>query len=374
MEDLLQSVWLDNTVGSYLISLGLILFFWLFRHLASRLTALLVARFFTHKNDKERKHLFRSLVAEPIERFLTILVIILALDRLHYPEAFEVSFFHISLRRSIESIAAIALIISFIWLCNRIIRYAAELLKEKAGETPDRSDDQLVVFFRDFLKVISWITGLLLILKFAFGYNVSNLLTSLSIVGAALALAFRESLENLIASFIIFFDKPFTTGDVVKVESVTGTVDKIGLRSTRIRTTDKTYTTVPNKKMVDNIVDNQSLRSERNVLNKVEFDTSADIVALEAFISDIDNMLTQLEHVNDWHVFLADAGGQASVVQVEYFVSMQLNAKQFFKLRQQVNIDILRLGQQHGLKFASGQEIRILNESAPETKPTRDIV
>jgi MscS family membrane protein len=53
--------------------------------------------------------------------------------------------------------------------------------------------------------------------------------------------AAKESLENLIASFIIFFDKPFITGDLLKVNNVTGRVEKIGLRSTRIRTTDKTF-------------------------------------------------------------------------------------------------------------------------------------
>ena len=55
-------------------------------------------------------------------------------------------------------------------------------------------------------------------------------------MGAALALAAKESIENLIASFIIFFDKPFFTGDTLKVNNVSGTVEKIGLRSTRIRT------------------------------------------------------------------------------------------------------------------------------------------
>jgi MscS family membrane protein len=89
-----------------------------------------------------------------------------------------------------------------------------------------------------------------MILHFAFNLDVGSFLTGLSIVGAAVALSLRESLENLIASFVIFFDKPFTTGDVVKVQGITGTVEKIGLRSTRIRTEQKTYVTVPNKQMV----------------------------------------------------------------------------------------------------------------------------
>jgi MscS family membrane protein len=100
-----------------------------------------------------------------------------------------------------------------------------------------------------------------MIIKACFNQPLGHLLTGLSIVGAALALSARESLENLIASFIIFFDKPFFSGDTVKVNNITGTVEKIGLRSTRILTTDKTLVTVPNKQMVDSIVDNWSMRN-----------------------------------------------------------------------------------------------------------------
>ena len=91
-----------------------------------------------------------------------------------------------------------------------MIDFIAIVLEARALKTNDQTDNQLMVFFRDFLKVILGIIGGLLVLHFAFNYNVSSLLTGLSIVGAAIALALRESLENLIASFVIFFDKPFT--------------------------------------------------------------------------------------------------------------------------------------------------------------------
>ena len=91
------------------------------------------------------------------------------------------------------------------------------ILEGKTKNTADLADDQLVVFFRDFFKVVVVIIGILMFTKFVFNFNISNLITGLSIVTAAIALATRESLENLIASFIIFFDKPFTLGDLVKV-------------------------------------------------------------------------------------------------------------------------------------------------------------
>ena len=152
---------------------------------------------------------------------------------------------------------------AFIGLLLRIIDFIAIILEKKANLTSDQSDNQLIIFFKDFFKVILVIIGIIMIIKFAFDRNIGSLLTGLSIVGAAIALALRESLENLIASFIIFFDKPFTIGDLVKVQNITGSVEKIGLRSTRIRTDQKTYVTVPNKQMVDSLLDNLSLRSQR---------------------------------------------------------------------------------------------------------------
>src|SRR5690606_28583634 len=123
-----------------------------------------------------------------------------------------------------------------------------------------RSEHQLLFFFRDFIRVTLIIFGIIFILKFSFSVDIGNLLTGLSIVGAAVALAARESIENLIASFVIFFDNPFDTGEVVKVKEFVGTVEQIGLRSTRIRTFDDTLVTVPNKQMVDNMLDNWSKR------------------------------------------------------------------------------------------------------------------
>lgn len=139
-----------------------------------------------------------------------------------------------------------------------------------------------------------------------FNQNIGTVLTGLSIVGAALALAAKESLENLIASFIIFFDKPFHAGDTLKVNNVTGTVENIGLRSTRIRTTDKTLVTVPNKQMVDNLVDNFSMRSQRRAEIKLDFAASSPTETIEKLMKTIEATLisTKTKSKKDSYSFL----------------------------------------------------------------------
>jgi MscS family membrane protein len=120
------------------------------------------------------------------------------------------------------------------------------------------------------------------------------ILTSLGLAGAALALAAKESIENLIASFVIFFDKPFTAGDYLKVNNISGTVGKIGLRSTRIRTDQKTYVTVPNKQMVDCIVDNLTLRTQRKGELRLELSLSTPVEKVDGFIVSVRKIMEKM--------------------------------------------------------------------------------
>ena len=341
-QNFLQQVILDNTVRSYLIVAGMILLTLLLKRFLSKYLAGLIARLIGKKNKAFDIKRFQNLVLSPIETFLIILMILVALATLNYPGALNFKIYRTSITTILDGIAHVAIIISFIWLCTRLIDYVAELLHEKALLTADRTDDQLVIFFKDFFKVFIRIIGLLLIIRFGFGKPIGNVLTGLSIVGAAVALAFRESLENLIASFIIFFDKPFTIGDLVKVQTVTGTVESIGLRSTRIRTTDKTYVTVPNKQMVDSILDNQSLRTQRHVSTTLQVRLSANASQLEELIQQIESLFSH-EYIEESTVYLSDTGKAAHIIEVEYFVSVTQSIKEFVALRQQVNLAIVDL-------------------------------
>jgi len=336
----LDQTFLDNTVRNYFIVLLVVLVILIIKKILSRYLAGLIAILISRKNKPFNKERFQNQVLVPIEYFLIVLAIVIAFSSLNYPKVLDFDIHRIPLATVLESISNSALIASFIWLCIRLLEYVADILHEKALLTNDRADDQLIIFFKDFFKVIIFIIGLLLIIRFGFNKSIGNLLTGLSIVGAAVALAFRESLENLIASFIIFFDKPFTIGDSVKVQSVTGTVETIGLRSTRIRTTDKTYVTVPNKQMVDSILDNQSLRTQRKTENNILISLGATAEQLTAFIEQAEAIL-QKEFVLDSTVFLSDTGQQNSLVHIEYFTDVIQPIKDFQKLREKINLELL---------------------------------
>jgi MscS family membrane protein len=209
--------------------------------------------------------------------------------------------------------------------------------------------------------VVLVIIGIMMVIKFAFGLNIGSLLTGLSIVGAAIALALRESLENLIASFIIFFDKPFTTGDLVKVQQVTGSVEKIGLRSTRIRTDQKTYVTVPNKQMVDSILDNLSLRTQRRGDLRLELGLQTPAAKLETLIAAIKKLVERPE-IEDSNVLLAEITGQALVLQSDYYTA-PITIREFNDIKQDINLQSLKLLEELGIEIAgASKDIKIIKE------------
>jgi MscS family membrane protein len=358
MDEFLERIWLDNPVRSYAIIFGIILFVWLLRKIISRYFAGLIYSA-VHRIWKDvDKRSFISLVIKPLGLFLAILVSIVALYKLQFPEKLNVEIYTYTVKQIIHCLGNIILIVSFTSLLIRIIDFIALILEKRANLTPDQTDNQLIVFFKDFFKVIFVIIGIMLVLRYAFNLNIGGLLTGLSIVGAAIALALRESLENLIASFIIFFDKPFTTGDLVKVNNVTGSVERIGLRSTRIRTDQKTYVTVPNKQMVDSILDNLSLRTQRRGDIRLELDLRTGTAKLESLLAGIRKILDESK-IEEANVFLSEITANAIIVLSDYY-SAPVTIRDFNTLKQRINLDVLKLMEELEIEIAgSSTDVRI---------------
>lgn len=340
MDNFLDREFLGNTVWDYMWVAGVILFVLLLNRFISKYLAILLSKIFrrTWKTFDQKR--FVELIIHPLGTFLVITVSIVALYRLTFPESYNITLYKYPVKTILLSVGITIQIVVFTWLMLRVIDFIANVLEARALKTSDQADNQLVVFFRDFLKVIIGIIGVMMVLHFAFSYDVTSMLTGLSIVGAAVALALRESLENLIASFVIFFDKPFTTGDFVKVQNISGNVEKIGLRSTRVRTTDKSYVTVPNKQMVDSILDNVTLRSQIRGEINLFVNQQTPYEKMKQLLAEIKKHLSSVNQIQSHNVFFSDFKGQAFVVTIEFFTpNTDMNI--FNSVKDQLNLFIL---------------------------------
>ncbi len=350
--DFLDQVYFSNTVRSYFIVAGIIILTLLLKRYLSRYLVAIFFKAIKMLLKTISKENFIILVAGPLERFLVIFISIFALDKLTFPTPLLHIIYGHTTADIFARLGTGVIIISFILLVLRLTDFVALMLEEKANLIPESRNNQLVVFLRDFLKVIIAIIGVLLIIKACFNQPLGNLLTGLSIVGAALALGAKESLENLIASFIIFFDKPFFTGDTVKVNNIIGRVEKIGLRSTRILTGDKTIVTMPNKQMVDSIVDNWSMRTQRRAEIKLELSVKTTVVKLDLIIAEIKQILiTNGEHISPPSVFLKEIGKGGVIIVAEYFTDT-IDMVLFDTIKQTINIQIKKLLEVNEIEFA----------------------
>jgi MscS family membrane protein len=360
MKNFLDQVLYGNPIRDYLWVVGVIIFVLLVNRIISKYLALLLSKIFrrTWKTFDQQK--FVDLIIPPLGTFLLITVSIIAFYRLIFPEELNITLYKYPLKNILLSIAITVQVLALTWLLLRLIDFIATVLEARANKTSDLADNQLIVFFRDFLKVIIGIIGGMMILHFAFSYNVGSLLTGLSIVGAAIALALRESLENLIASFVIFFDKPFTTGDFVRVQNIAGNVEKIGLRSTRVRTTDKSYVTVPNKQMVDSILDNVTLRSQIRGEINLFIDLQTSPVKIQQLLEEIRKYLSEVREVQASNVLFNDIRVQAFIVFIEFFTP-NIPWGEFTSIRQKLNFFILQTMEKLEIKItAEGKDIAIV--------------
>jgi MscS family membrane protein len=362
--DFLDQIYFDNTVRSYLVVGGLILLALLLKRFVSRYLAALIYRFVQRFWKTVSKPNFINLVVQPLEWFVVILIAVFAIDKLKFPSALLYTIYGHSTADIFSRVGTAVIIISFIWLVLRLMDFVALVLEEKANLTTDTRDNQLIVFFRDFLKVIIGIIGVLLIIKACFNQPLGNLLTGLSIVGAALALGAKESLENLIASFIIFFDKPFFTGDTVKVNNLTGRIEKIGLRSTRIRTGDKTLVTVPNKQMVDTMVDNWSMRRERRAEIRLELSVRTTLPVIEHLLAELKQIVARSnKDLSAQSVYLKELNKNGVLIVIEYF-TWAIPQEEFDTLKQTINLQVKKLVEENNVEF-SGEANTIIISNDP---------
>ena len=239
-----------------------------------------------------------------------------------------------------------------VWFLFRVVDVAVEYLSRMAKRTQSKLDDQLVPLIRKALKVTIgvvcgvWVVQLL-------GYSVSSLLAGLGIGGLAVALALQDSLANFFGSVFIFLDRPFAVGDTVKIGDVTGTVEQIGFRSTRIRTFDATLVAIPNKHVADSGIDNWTRRPNRRVFQSVgvTYETTAD--QMQQAVAAIRKILEGDEGVDPQGVIVRfeDFGASSLDIRVVYFTKATDYAG-YLETRERVNLAIMRALEQLGLAIA----------------------
>jgi MscS family membrane protein len=362
-KELLNQHFFGNTLGQYMVCGIILLLGFGLRRLMSRIVSKVFYRVIKRYTVGVSEQELNELLIQPLSVLLFLFTLFLAFNVLDYPTSVTDD-----LARSTPwpkkvafGLYQIGVISALAWVVLRLIDFAVLVYRRRAElltATNTRLDAQFIPFAKDFIKVLILIFAFLVMLGQVFGVNVTALIGGLGIGGLAVAFAAKESLENLIASFTIFLDRPFQVGDLVTVGGITGTVEKIGFRSTRLRTAEKSYVTVPNKSMIDKPLDNLSLRTARRVgftLNFSHETTRDQLLAiadeLRAYLRAHDRVIP--EEVQTKLTALTQSGRDLTV---QYFVQVA-TYDEYLDIKEDVNYRILEIVEAHGGSFATNTTV-----------------
>lgn len=194
----------------------------------------------------------------------------------------------------VANVIAMLTVLIVIWGVFRVIDLMVAGLEQRSWARNRASSRSVLALGSRFVKGAALVIGVLVALTHL-GVSVASLLAGLGIGGLALALAAQKTVENLFGAVSIGIDQPLREGDFVKVGDVTGTVEEIGLRSTRIRTLDRTIVTLPNGDLSNQRIECYTVRDRFRLATTigVEYGTTAtqmrDIVAkLETILREHD--------------------------------------------------------------------------------------
>ena len=214
-------------------------------------------------------------------------------------------------------VAATLTVIGATWLCVRVID-ALFKLKQRQLTVTSSSKISMVQLARKLSKIMAVIIGALVIFYIA-GINIGAVLTGLGIGGIAIAFAAQKTLENLFGGIMIISDRPIHVGDFCRAGDYLGTVENIGLRSTRIRTLKRTVVSVPNGQLALMSLENFTMRDKiwfHHMLH-LRYETTAE--QLRYILAEIRRMLYQHPKIETPSARIRFVGFGSSSLDLEIF-------------------------------------------------------
>ncbi len=155
--------------------------------------------------------------------------------------------------------SAILILLAF-WVVWRSTRPLLRGVLVRAGFADALIDMLVEGLYKGSLIVVALITSASQV-----GINVAAALAGLGVAGIALGFAAQETVANMIAGFLVFWDRPFKIGDYITTQDRYGRVQEITMRTTRIRTMENTYVIIPNKQIIGDMLVNHSLYGEMRI-------------------------------------------------------------------------------------------------------------
>ena len=234
----------------------------------------------------------------------------------------------------------------------RLIDLLVCFLGRRALTTATGFDDLLMPLISKALKGVVVSAGILACAE-TFRLPVTGILGGLGIGGAALAFASKDAISNLFGSFTVLLDRPFEIGDFIIADGVEGTVERVGFRSTRVRTFNCSLMTVPNSLFTNAIVDNMGRRQYRRfkTLLNIQYDSTP--MQIEAFCEGVRELIriNPRTRKDQFHVYLHEMSESSIDILFDAYFDTKDRAEEL-QQRHNLLLEIMGVAERLGVHFA----------------------
>ncbi|MEM8543674.1 MAG: mechanosensitive ion channel family protein [Cyanobacteria bacterium P01_H01_bin.119] len=350
LSEILTTEILGNTVGDYLLAIAIIVGAWIAIWLIKSIVIARIKRWSTKTATDLDDRLIR-IIERPIVYALYLGALYVAIANLSL---------HPILQQSIDVIGIILGTVLAIQLLGALVEYGARLYLLRHRENP--AVEQTVNAIVPAIKVVVWAVGIVFLLD-NLGFDISAVVAGLGIGGVAVALAAQGILGDLLSYISILFDRPFDLGDFVVVGNVVGTVEQVGLKTTRLRSITGEEWVLANTDITSSRIQNFKRMVRRRIAFTLGITYETTAAQMKQIPEMIQSIVEQQETVTFDRAHFCDYGDFSLNYEVVYFVETS-DYDIYMDIQQSICLGIKDAFEAAGIEFAYPTQVLYVDNLA----------
>ncbi len=337
--DLLKKVYLENTIQDWLIAACIMVIVFVILKIIQRVGISRLSRLAASTDNK-----IDDLLVNILKKTKVFILIVASA---------YVASFAITLKPSIAGLWQKTVILLLIlqggfWASAGVSFWLGRNIRKRMDQ--DTSSATTITFLGYMARTILWTIVLLLMLD-NLGVNITGLVAGLGIGGIAVALAVQNILGDLLASLSIVLDKPFVIGDFIVVDSLSGTIEHIGLKTTRVRSLSGEQLIFANNDLLKSRVHNYKRMSERRIVFGFGVVYQTSLEKLKAIKQIVGDIVKKEEKARLDRVHFKEYGDSSLNFEVVYYVT-DPDYTIYMDVQESINQEIFRRFEEEGIEFA----------------------
>jgi small-conductance mechanosensitive channel len=355
MNELLNQVYLNNTVQDWLIAIAIIAGAYIVLRVIKNVVIGQLIKWSSRTNTSFDDFMIRMIEKSVIPFFYFLAVYV------------GISYLEVSTR--VSNILHVAILVVGTFFAIRLVTSTIGYFINSFVHAKDKQDVKykqargLIII----LNIFIWIVGIIFLVD-NLGYDITTVIAGLGIGGIAIALAAQTILGDLFSYFVIFFDKPFEIGDFIIVGDKMGVIEYVGIKTTRIRSLGGEQIIFSNTDLTNSRIHNYKRMEQRRIVFSfgIVFDTEPEKVKLVPSL--VKNIIESQPDTRFDRAHLLNLSGYALDYEIVYYV-LSADYNVYMDLQQQINFQILEAFSQHDIHLAYPTQTIVLNGDKPVAKP-----